>query len=60
MTSREGKKSKTKRESKKPSFFKIDLREIPNGNLKPKEFCDFLQSMRNWRQKSAHSNILLQ
>lgn len=60
MTTSKKTKFKKIAKSKKPSVFEIDLKEIPNGTLKPGALCDFLLLMKNWRQRSAQSNILLQ
>ena len=39
--------------------FKMELTEIPNGTRMPKETCQFLEAMRNWRAESAQSKILI-
>ncbi len=44
---------------RKGSDFSIDLGKIPNGNRKPLETCEFLQAMRDWRAKSAQSQMLI-
>lgn len=39
--------------------FTVNLDEIPGGNRKPHELCDFLEKMRDWRARSANSQILI-
>jgi len=55
--------SETTKKLKKPDKLKkvhiINLDEIPNGRRKPVETCQFIDKMKNWREESARSTLLI-
>ncbi|MDD2934888.1 MAG: hypothetical protein PHX25_00240 [Candidatus Pacebacteria bacterium] len=53
------KKQSIKKKCHSDSDFKIDLDKIPNWRRKPVEVAEFIKKMREWRETSTRSHIVI-